>query len=155
MQCICNLFIEKIDYKGQELAKKIMMIVYILGYTMSLIAGYTLGDLKYVLYGGIATVILVVLLVVPSWPFYLKEIFENEIKTDVNICKNRPKITFIKAGIKSQDSLQIVETEKPRRYDLLANELDLIYKSLMCIVERAEMHEEPYPLKKLVPRKKG
>ncbi|TBU10808.1 microsomal signal peptidase Spc12 [Hamiltosporidium tvaerminnensis] len=74
MQCICNLFIEKIDYKGQELAKKIMMIVYILGYTMSLIAGYTLGDLKYVLYGGIATVILVVLLVVPSWPFYRKNL---------------------------------------------------------------------------------
>ncbi|TBU10807.1 hypothetical protein CWI38_1540p0030 [Hamiltosporidium tvaerminnensis] len=42
--------------------------------------------------------------------------------------KCKKKITFIKAGIKFRDSLQIVETEKLRKYDLLANELDLIYK---------------------------
>ncbi|TBT98663.1 hypothetical protein CWI36_2288p0010, partial [Hamiltosporidium magnivora] len=34
------------------------------------------------------------------------------------------KITLIEVGITSQDSLQIVETEKLRKYDLLANELD-------------------------------
>ncbi|TBU00016.1 hypothetical protein CWI36_1772p0010, partial [Hamiltosporidium magnivora] len=43
------------------------------------------------------------------------------------------KITLIEVGITSQDSLQIVETEKLRKYDLLANELGLIYK---CSVEK-------------------
>ncbi|TBT96840.1 hypothetical protein CWI37_2700p0010, partial [Hamiltosporidium tvaerminnensis] len=38
----------------------------------------------------------------------------------------------IEVGITSQDSLQIVETEKLRKYDLLANELGLIYR---CSVE--------------------
>ncbi|TBT98969.1 hypothetical protein CWI39_2197p0030, partial [Hamiltosporidium magnivora] len=41
-------------------------------------------------------------------------------------------ISVIEVGITSQDSLQIVETEKLRKYDLLANELGLIYR---CCVE--------------------
>ncbi|TBU02767.1 hypothetical protein CWI37_0418p0010, partial [Hamiltosporidium tvaerminnensis] len=67
---------------------------------------------------------------------------DTRIKTDVKIRNNRPdifildkkknKITLIEAGITSQDSLQIVEMEKLRKYDLLANELGLIYK---CSVE--------------------
>ncbi|TBU13241.1 reverse transcriptase [Hamiltosporidium tvaerminnensis] len=48
---------------------------------------------------------------------------DTRIKTD---------ITLIEVGITSQDSLQIVETEKLRKYNLLANELGLIYK---CNVE--------------------
>ncbi|TBU10634.1 hypothetical protein CWI38_1636p0010, partial [Hamiltosporidium tvaerminnensis] len=81
----------------------------------------------------------------------VQEILDNEyaeirvdtrVKTDVKIRNNRPdifildkkknKITLIEVGITSQDSLQIVETEKLRKYDLLANELGLIYK---CSVE--------------------
>ncbi|TBT98139.1 hypothetical protein CWI37_1888p0020, partial [Hamiltosporidium tvaerminnensis] len=81
----------------------------------------------------------------------VQEILDNEyaeirvdtrIKTDVKIRCNRPdifildkrqnRITLIEVGITSQDSLQIVETEKLRKYDLLANELGLIYK---CNVE--------------------
>ncbi|TBU04765.1 hypothetical protein CWI37_0091p0060 [Hamiltosporidium tvaerminnensis] len=64
------------------------------------------------------------------------------IKTDVKIRNNRPdifildkkknKITLIEVGITSQDSLQIVKTEKLRKYDPLANELGLIYR---CSVE--------------------
>ncbi|TBU11755.1 hypothetical protein CWI38_1052p0010 [Hamiltosporidium tvaerminnensis] len=64
------------------------------------------------------------------------------IITDVKIRNNRPnifildkkknKITLIEVGITSQDSLQIVETEKLKKYDLLANELGLIYR---CSVE--------------------
>ncbi|TBU01288.1 hypothetical protein CWI37_0750p0010, partial [Hamiltosporidium tvaerminnensis] len=46
--------------------------------------------------------------------------------------KKKNTITLIEVGITSQDSLQIVETEKLRKYDLLANELGLIYK---CSVE--------------------
>ncbi|TBU03623.1 hypothetical protein CWI36_0894p0040, partial [Hamiltosporidium magnivora] len=81
----------------------------------------------------------------------VQEILDNEyaeirvdtrIKTDVKIRCNRPdiyildkrqnRITLIEVGITSQDSLQIVETEKLRKYDLLANELGFIYK---CSVE--------------------
>ncbi|TBU20471.1 hypothetical protein CWI38_0065p0030 [Hamiltosporidium tvaerminnensis] len=81
----------------------------------------------------------------------VQEILDNEyaeirvdtrIKTDVKIRNNRPdifvldkrqnKITLIEVGITSQDSLQIVETEKLKKYDLLANELGLIYK---CSIE--------------------
>ncbi|TBU10606.1 hypothetical protein CWI38_1652p0010 [Hamiltosporidium tvaerminnensis] len=81
----------------------------------------------------------------------VQEILDNEyaeirvdtrIKTDVKIRNNRldifildkkkNRITLIEVGITSQDSLQIVETEKLRKYDLLANELGLIYK---CSVE--------------------
>ncbi|TBU12460.1 hypothetical protein CWI38_0748p0020 [Hamiltosporidium tvaerminnensis] len=67
---------------------------------------------------------------------------DTRIKTDFKIRNNRPdifvldkrrnKITLIEVGITSQYSLQIVETEKLRKYDLLANELGLIYK---CSVE--------------------
>ncbi|KAK1348294.1 hypothetical protein LUQ84_002299 [Hamiltosporidium tvaerminnensis] len=42
------------------------------------------------------------------------------------------RITLIEVGITSQDSLKIVETEKLRKYDLLANELGFVYK---CSVE--------------------
>ncbi|TBU06280.1 hypothetical protein CWI38_2605p0010, partial [Hamiltosporidium tvaerminnensis] len=81
----------------------------------------------------------------------IQEILDNEyavirvdirIKTDFKIRNNRPdifildkkknKITDIEIGITSQDSLQIVETEKLRKYNLLANDLGLIYK---CSVE--------------------
>ncbi|TBT98506.1 hypothetical protein CWI36_2359p0020, partial [Hamiltosporidium magnivora] len=83
----------------------------------------------------------------------IQEILDNEyaeirvdtrIKTDVKIQCNRPdifildkrknKITDIEVEITSQDSLQIVETEKLRNYDLLANELDLIYKFFVKII---------------------
>ncbi|TBU11668.1 hypothetical protein CWI38_1091p0010, partial [Hamiltosporidium tvaerminnensis] len=56
---------------------------------------------------------------------------DTRIKTDIKIRNNRPdifildkkknKITLIEVGITFQDSLQIVETEKLRKYDLLAN----------------------------------
>ncbi|TBT98909.1 hypothetical protein CWI37_1545p0010 [Hamiltosporidium tvaerminnensis] len=64
------------------------------------------------------------------------------IKTDLKICCNRidiyifdkrqNNITLIDVGITPQDSLQIVKTEKPRKYDLLENGKGLIYK---CSVE--------------------
>ncbi|KAL6120480.1 hypothetical protein NUSPORA_02790 [Nucleospora cyclopteri] len=67
---------------------------------------------------------------------------DNRIKTNVKIQCNKPdlfiynkrrsKISLIEVGIANQDNLQTVETEKLRKYDLLANELSLIYK---CKVE--------------------
>ncbi|TBU13379.1 hypothetical protein CWI38_0451p0030 [Hamiltosporidium tvaerminnensis] len=77
----------------------------------------------------------------------VQEILDNEyaeirvdtrIKTDVKILNNRSdifildkkknKITLNEVGITSQNPLQIVETRKLRKYDLLAHELGLIYK---------------------------
>ncbi|TBU09930.1 hypothetical protein CWI39_0017p0020 [Hamiltosporidium magnivora] len=46
--------------------------------------------------------------------------------------KKKNKITLNEKRITSQDSLKIVQTEKLTKYDLLANELGLIYK---CSVE--------------------
>ncbi|TBU18638.1 hypothetical protein CWI38_0233p0030 [Hamiltosporidium tvaerminnensis] len=74
----------------------------------------------------------------------VQEILDNEVITDVKIRNNRPnifildkkknKITLIEVGITSQDSLQIVETEKLTKYDLLANELGLIYRFSVEII---------------------
>ncbi|TBU10684.1 hypothetical protein CWI38_1610p0010, partial [Hamiltosporidium tvaerminnensis] len=67
--------------------------------------------------------------------FILKEEINKNILNDnygVMFVAALKKITLIEVGITSQDSLQIVETEKLRKYDLLANELGLIYK---CSVE--------------------
>ncbi|TBU05749.1 hypothetical protein CWI36_0585p0020, partial [Hamiltosporidium magnivora] len=126
----------------------------------------------------------------------VQEILDNEyaeirvdtrIKTDVEIRNNRPdifildkkknKISLIEVGITFKDSLQIIETEKLMKYDLLANVLSLIYnwdrivteyhkmyvkrleipmnveayiqsilgKGANCVIEKAEMHEEPTP----------
>ncbi|KAL6120332.1 hypothetical protein NUSPORA_02952, partial [Nucleospora cyclopteri] len=57
---------------------------------------------------------------------------DNRIKTNVKIQCNKPdlfiydkrrsKIALIEVGITGQDNLQTVETEKLRKYDLLANE---------------------------------
>ncbi|KAL6120655.1 hypothetical protein NUSPORA_02578 [Nucleospora cyclopteri] len=67
---------------------------------------------------------------------------DNRIKTNVKIQCNNPDlfihdkrknlITLIEVGITSKDNLQTMETEMLIKYDLLANELSLIYK---CKVE--------------------
>ncbi|TBU08044.1 hypothetical protein CWI38_2313p0010, partial [Hamiltosporidium tvaerminnensis] len=68
----------------------------------------------------------------------VKNFFDNErtevkvntrIKTDVKI-----RITLIKLGITSQDSLQIVETEKLKKYELLANKFAIIHKCCIKII---------------------
>ena len=62
---------------------------------------------------------------------------DTTIKTDVKIKYNKPdivvinkrekEILIIEIGVTSQDNLQQVESEKLRKYDVLANELSLIY----------------------------
>ncbi|KAF7684304.1 hypothetical protein TCON_0511 [Astathelohania contejeani] len=83
----------------------------------------------------------------------VQEVMENEsaeirvdtrIRTDILIKNNRPdifiydkkenEIILVEVGITSQDNLQIVETEKKRKYDLLANELGLLYKAKTKII---------------------
>ena len=69
---------------------------------------------------------------------------DTRIKTDILIKNNSPdifiydkkknEITIIEVGITCQDLLQQVEIEKKRKYDLLANELGMIYKCRTKIV---------------------
>ncbi|KAF7684287.1 hypothetical protein TCON_0519, partial [Astathelohania contejeani] len=82
-----------------------------------------------------------------------QEVMENEraeirvdtrIRNDILIKNNRPdifiydkkenEIILVEVGITSQDNLQIAETEKKRKYDLLANELGLLYKAKTKII---------------------
>ncbi|KAF7683899.1 hypothetical protein TCON_0897 [Astathelohania contejeani] len=82
----------------------------------------------------------------------IQEVMENEraeIRVDTRIrtgtlIKNRPdifiydkkenEIILVEVGITSQDNLQIVETGKKRKYDLLANELGMLYKAKTKII---------------------
>ena len=42
--------------------------------------------------------------------------------------KKKKMITIIEVGVTSQDQLQIVESEKKRKYDILANEMGAMHK---------------------------
>ena len=83
----------------------------------------------------------------------IQEVIENDfaeikidtrIKTDIKISHNRPdififdkyknEIILVEVGITSIDNLNKVENEKLRKYDILANELGLIYKCKTKIV---------------------
>ncbi|KAF7684402.1 hypothetical protein TCON_0401 [Astathelohania contejeani] len=86
----------------------------------------------------------------------VQEVMENErakirvdtrIRTDILIKNNRPdifiydkkenEIILVEVGITIQDNFQIIETEKKRKYDLLANELGLLYKAKTKIIPYA------------------
>ncbi|MGL5690654.1 MAG: hypothetical protein ACRDD8_07515, partial [Bacteroidales bacterium] len=83
----------------------------------------------------------------------VQEIIENEyaeikvdtrIKTDIHLTHNRPdifiydkikkEITLIEVGITCSERLNIVENEKLRKYDLLANELAMVYNAKTNII---------------------
>lgn len=69
---------------------------------------------------------------------------DTRISTDIKISHNKPdifvldkkkkEILIVEVGITNQDLLTIVENEKLRKYDLLANELGLIYKAKTKII---------------------
>ena len=69
---------------------------------------------------------------------------DARIKTDIKVQNNRPdlfvldkrrkEILLIEVGITNADLLESVEVEKTRKYDLLANELSLIYKCKTRII---------------------
>ncbi len=83
----------------------------------------------------------------------MHEIMENDnaeirvdtrISTDIKVSHNKPdilvldkkrkEILIVEIGITNQDLLTVVENEKLRKYDLLANELGLIHKAKTRIV---------------------
>ncbi|KAF7675364.1 hypothetical protein TCON_2718 [Astathelohania contejeani] len=69
---------------------------------------------------------------------------DTRIRTNILIINNRPdifiydkkekKIILVEVGKTCQNNLQIVETEKKRKYDILANELGLLYKAKTKII---------------------
>ncbi|KAF7684226.1 hypothetical protein TCON_0572 [Astathelohania contejeani] len=69
---------------------------------------------------------------------------DTRIRTDILVKHNRPDIfiydkrenmiILVEIGITSQDNLQQVEAEKKRKYDLLANELGILYKAKTKII---------------------
>ncbi|KRH95203.1 Signal peptidase subunit [Pseudoloma neurophilia] len=71
---------QPIDFYGQALAKKLIYIIFFIGFTISLLIGILLNDLKYTLFLGIATAIFSVFVVVPPWPIYRRNMKEFQTK---------------------------------------------------------------------------
>lgn len=69
LACFKNLD-KNIDYKGQNLSYKLMIGIFVIGYSISFIVGIKCKNLFYTLCIGIATAVLSFLISVPSWPFY-------------------------------------------------------------------------------------
>ncbi|KAF9763050.1 hypothetical protein NGRA_1553 [Nosema granulosis] len=75
---------------------------------------------------------------------YVEIRVDTFVKTDIKIKHNLPdlividkckkKILIVEFGITSGDNLQHVETEKMRKYDLIANELSQIYGFKISII---------------------
>ncbi|KAM0672566.1 hypothetical protein CWI42_030150 [Ordospora colligata] len=61
---------QPIDYVGQEMASKLMYIVFAVGYTLALVVGIFLNDLKYTILIGVLTVVIAIVVVVPPWKIY-------------------------------------------------------------------------------------
>lgn len=59
-----------IDFVGQEQAQKYMDFLFLIGYTLALIVGFILKDLKYTLIIAGLTFVLTLLVIVPAWPIY-------------------------------------------------------------------------------------
>ncbi|KAF9756147.1 hypothetical protein NGRA_3319 [Nosema granulosis] len=69
---------------------------------------------------------------------------DTRVATDVKVIHNKPdilivdkkrkEIIIIEVGITNLDLLSVVENEKLRKYDLLANELGLIHKCRIKII---------------------
>ncbi|KAF7683474.1 hypothetical protein TCON_1314 [Astathelohania contejeani] len=69
---------------------------------------------------------------------------DTKIRTDILIKNYRPdifiydkkknEIILVEVSITSQDNLQIVETENKGEYDLLADELGMLYKAMTKII---------------------
>ncbi|CCI73915.1 ECU03_0375 [Encephalitozoon cuniculi GB-M1] len=59
-----------IDYVGQKLASDLMYLIFGVGYTAAFVAGVLFNDLVYTMYISIATLVISVIIVIPSWRFY-------------------------------------------------------------------------------------
>ncbi|ORD96538.1 hypothetical protein A0H76_2038 [Hepatospora eriocheir] len=69
---ISNLIDPKLDYYGQKHNKIMMHSIFLIGFTLSLILGLIFKKIKIVIHGMVATVIINLILTIPSWYFYRK-----------------------------------------------------------------------------------
>lgn len=60
----------EIDYIGQSFSSKLMNLIFIIGYTIALLTGLILSNLKHTLTIGVATCVMSFLLTVPAWPYF-------------------------------------------------------------------------------------
>ncbi|EQB60318.1 hypothetical protein NAPIS_ORF02095 [Vairimorpha apis BRL 01] len=86
----------------------------------------------------------------------LQEVMENdqaEIRVDTRLVTDiktkEREILIVEVGITNQDRLSLVENEKLRKYDLLANELDIIHKCKTRIVPYVMTWDARNPTKPL------
>lgn len=70
--CLLAKLDPPIDYVGQDLASKLMYLIFGIGYALALVSGIVFNDLIYTVYLGAATVAISFVVVVPSWRFYRK-----------------------------------------------------------------------------------
>lgn len=69
---IFNFVDPNIDYQGQKLAATLMKLIFAVGYSISFVVGMIMGNLKYTLYGGIATLVINLLFTIPGWTYFRK-----------------------------------------------------------------------------------
>ena len=62
----------KIDFHGQDLAKKLMFISLSAVVLFSYLLGWSLRNIYFSLYAGIGGIVLTFLIMVPAWPMYNK-----------------------------------------------------------------------------------
>ncbi|KAI5189527.1 signal peptidase complex subunit 1 [Nematocida sp. AWRm77] len=60
----------QIDYVGQELAKKILHSIYIVGFPLALIVGMYTSNIWYIGYSLVCVICIALLCVVPGWSIY-------------------------------------------------------------------------------------
>lgn len=63
-------FDPEIDYVGQEFAQRLTYLIFLVGYTISLVLGFVTRDLTYTLVLGVGTVVVGFVATVPSWPYF-------------------------------------------------------------------------------------
>ncbi|ORD94333.1 SPCS1 [Enterospora canceri] len=70
LRVILDFVDPKLDYRGQQLNNRIMIGLFVVGYTASTAIGWLLRDFSYILYGCVLTALLNALLTVPAWKMY-------------------------------------------------------------------------------------
>lgn len=63
---------QNIDYVGQEFAYKLMYLILISGFFLSLMVGILKNDLTFTLVLSVGTAVFCFLITVPSWPYFRK-----------------------------------------------------------------------------------
>ncbi|EJW01909.1 hypothetical protein EDEG_03625 [Edhazardia aedis USNM 41457] len=61
-----------IDYRGQDLANKLIYFMMIIGFSVATAVGWFFSDFGYLLLIYIVTIVVSAVVTIPAWPFYRK-----------------------------------------------------------------------------------